>query len=80
MNEFMGRTDLVSRECPECHGDGRDPKKKKRVCPVCRGSGAVGFCPQCKKPAHRGCEDASGKLRISEENVCRCEVFYGKLL
>lgn len=68
----MERIDLRTTECPECKGDGRDPKKKKRLCPVCRGHGKIASCRECGKPATRGWEDASGKYRISEDDVCKC--------
>lgn len=72
MSDFTGRMDLIRAECPECKGDKRDPKKKKRPCPVCDASGHIGVCPKCRKPAYRGSEDASGKYRIAEDATCKC--------
>lgn len=68
----MGRIDLLRSQCPECKGDGKDPKKKKRMCPVCHGGGWIGMCPLCKKPAGSGGKDASGNYRIKEDEVCKC--------
>ena len=69
----MERLDLVSRRCPDCLGSGRDRKKKKRKCPVCGGTGYVGWCPKCDKIASQPGEDAGGKRRISDDDVCQCK-------
>lgn len=73
MSAFTERMDLISRRCPDCLGSGRDRKKKKRRCPVCHGTGYVAWCPKCNRIAHQPGEDASGKLRIPDAQVCKCE-------
>ena len=41
------RLDLESRECSNCHGSGKDPKKRTRKCPICYGSGKELYCSTC---------------------------------
>jgi len=68
---FFGRLDLVKNQCPECKGSGQDPKKKKRLCPVCEGRKTVEVCPICNKVYSQG-KDAAGNYRIDKEDMCKC--------
>lgn len=69
---FMGRIDLVDVRCSGCGGTGRDPRKKKRRCPMCDGIGWARACPKCGRLATRGNKDASGQYRTGEDEVCKC--------
>ena len=44
---MLGRVDLVSAECPDCDGSGKNPRKRKRPCPRCGGTGLVSCCSSC---------------------------------
>jgi len=43
----IGRMDLIYRTCPNCHGNGEDPRKRTRMCPKCHGYGKAHFCKTC---------------------------------
>jgi len=45
---MMGRIDVELRGCCDlCGGSGRDPCKRKRSCPKCRGTGKALVCTTC---------------------------------
>jgi len=44
---MFGRMDLESTTCLDCHGSGKDPRKRKRKCPRCDGSGSIARCRTC---------------------------------
>ncbi len=69
---WCGRFDIHAIQCPECKGDKRDPKKRKRLCPVCEGSGYIMACNACKRPAYMHRQDASGKYRMKHKDLCPC--------
>ena len=44
----IGRTDTAyAGPCKHCHGSGKDPKKRTRVCPKCAGVGRQLICRTC---------------------------------
>ena len=45
----MGIPQWKRMPCETCHGTGRDPKKRKRECSKCRGSGEGDHCAICRR-------------------------------
>jgi len=44
---MFGRMDLAPAVCPDCTGSGKDPRKRKRQCLRCGGTGRVECCSSC---------------------------------
>ncbi len=48
---MIGRMDISrSGICETCCGKGKDPKKRKRPCPDCEGTGKRWVCDTCLEP------------------------------
>ena len=57
--------------CTNCRGKKVDPKKRKRKCPVCRGSGMdTTRCDKCNKRVHD-----SNSIEAKEEGVEYCDCY-----
>lgn len=41
------RIDVRTRTCVNCSGSGKDPRKRKRPCPTCMGTGIRLYCTSC---------------------------------
>jgi RecJ-like exonuclease len=44
---MLGRRDLKPKECKDCHGSGKSPKNRKKMCSLCEGSGTMFICTKC---------------------------------
>ena len=62
---MLGRLDLERCECPRCNGTGKDPKNRKRNCPLCYGNGLWSRCKKCGGYYEIECVDPENIFDVS---------------